>query len=150
MGVDPLTHIRQLRSIFNQESTYSLARVFSEFTQNHTLQPFTIYTLNNSISKAETDVILGSRMMELIAHTIHENSQPKLVKKDVISLLPITTTQKQTKVQKDIQNILNLFQEDKKIAITGNTSLCPFLDPSQTPPHVVSKKPTKILLQIFG
>ncbi|KAI9469856.1 MAG: hypothetical protein EXX96DRAFT_492132, partial [Benjaminiella poitrasii] len=127
LGADPLIHIRQLRSKFNQESTYSLARVFGEFTQNHTLQPFTIYILSNSVSKAETDVILGSRMMELIAHTIHEDPQPKLVKKDVISLLSKTTTQKQTKVQKDIQNILNLFQEDKEIEIIGNTSLCPFL-----------------------
>ncbi|KAI8982056.1 hypothetical protein BDF20DRAFT_834710 [Mycotypha africana] len=128
LGADPLTHIRQLRSKFNQESTYSLARVFGEFTQNLTVQPFTIYTLNNSVHKAETDVILGSRMLELIAHTIHEDPDAKLAKKDVITVLHKTTSQqKQTKVRKDIQKILDLFEENKEIDIIGNTSLCTFL-----------------------
>lgn len=56
---DPLVHVRQLRSKFHQHSTYSLARSYSVFTSDITVQPYTIYTLVNSTSNNDNSCIMG-------------------------------------------------------------------------------------------
>ena len=71
---DPLVHLRQLRSKFHQRSTYSLARCYSVFTQDITVQPYTIYTLVNSTSKNDTCSIMGSGVMELVGNSFFEEN----------------------------------------------------------------------------
>lgn len=125
VGMDALVHIRQLRSKFHQRSMFSLGRFYSVFTQDITVQPFSIYTLVNS-TKNDNDCILGSKVMELIGNLAQEESDPTLLKKDVVALLP-KKPQKNTQVQQDICSIVNLFKENDKLDIIGNAALCPYL-----------------------
>lgn len=77
---DPFNMIMQLRSKFNQETTFLLARVFGSFTSNHTLLPYTIYTLADYKGSSETDVLHGSKVMELICRTILDNKSRRISK----------------------------------------------------------------------
>ncbi|GAA5809880.1 hypothetical protein MFLAVUS_003295 [Mucor flavus] len=72
IGMDPLVHMRQLRSQLQQRSTYSLGRFYSVFTQDITVQPFSIYTLINS----DSDCIIGSKFMELIGGSVQDENEP--------------------------------------------------------------------------
>lgn len=114
-------HLRQLRSKFHQRSTFSLARSFSIFTADITVQPSTIYTLVNSITKSEKGRILGSRIMELIANSILEGDG-MLKQHEIKELLP-KVIEKETQVISDALKIIDLFEDDCEVKVVENTSL---------------------------
>ncbi|ORE17341.1 hypothetical protein BCV71DRAFT_3604, partial [Rhizopus microsporus] len=81
IDMDPINHIRQLRSKFCHISTFCLARCFSDFTASSNLQPYTIYTFVNSNSKETNDAILGSKIMIIIADAVHTQPLNPQIKK---------------------------------------------------------------------
>jgi cystathionine beta-lyase/cystathionine gamma-synthase len=94
------------------------------FTQDITVQSFTIYTFFNS-AKSDNDCILGYKIMGLIGDLAQEKRDATLSKEDVIALLPKNPS-KNTQVQQDIRSIVNLFKEDNKLGIISNTVLSPY------------------------
>ncbi|KAG2208078.1 hypothetical protein INT47_010440 [Mucor saturninus] len=121
---DPLVHLRQLRSKFHQHSTYSLARSYSVFTSDITVQPYAIYTLVNSISNNDSSCIMGSKVMELIGNPILEGNS--MLKKEVKQLLPKETA-KETQVVSETLRITDLFKDNSELEIIANTSISPYL-----------------------
>lgn len=122
---DPLVHLRQLRSKFHQRSTYSLARCYSVFTQDITVQPYTIYTLVNSTSKNDTCSIMGSGVMELVGNSFFEENG--MLKKDEIKQLFSKDIVKKNQVVLDILDLTELFKDNNELGIIGNTSISPYL-----------------------
>lgn len=93
---DPVSNLRQLRSKYLQPSTYALARFFSVFTPDITVQPYTVYTLVNSTSNNNTSCMMGSKAMEHIALSVLEGNG-KLKKEEIEELL-VNSQGKETQV----------------------------------------------------
>lgn len=93
---DPVLNLRQLRSKYLQPSTYALARFFSVFTPDITVQPYTVYTLVNSAASSNTSCMMGSKVMELIALSVLEGNGK--LKKEEIEQLLVNTQGKETQV----------------------------------------------------
>lgn len=122
---DPLVHFRQLLSKFHQRSTYSLARCYRVFTQDITVQPYTIYTFVNRTSKNDTCCIMGSKVMTLTGNSVFEENG-MLKKEDIKQLLPKGITKK-TQVVSDILGLIELFKDDSELEIIGNASISLYL-----------------------
>ena len=120
IDMDPINHIRQLRSKFSHISTFCLAKCFSDFTTSSNLQPYTIYTFVNSNSKEVNDAVLGSKIMIIIAEAVHiQPLNPQIKKGDFTKLVP--EKKKTTSIHQSLESIINLFGNDlETLNIIGN------------------------------
>lgn len=118
--MDPINHIRQLRSKFSHISTFCLAKCFSDFTTSSNLQLYTIYTFVNSNSKEVNDAVLGSKIMIIIAEAVHTQPlNPQIKKGDFTKLVP--EKKKTTSIHQSLESIINLFGNDlETLNIIGN------------------------------
>lgn len=122
---DPLVHFRQLQSKFHQHSTCSLARCYSVFTSDVTVQPYTIYTLVNNTLNNDTCSIMGSKVMAIIGNSVFEENG--ILKKEDIKQLLSKKIVKETQVVLNTLRLLELFKDDSELEIIGNASISPCL-----------------------
>lgn len=127
IDMDPINHIRQLRSKFCHISTFCLARCFSDFTASSNLQPFTIYTFVNSNCKDTNDAVLGSKIMIVIADAVHTQPlNPQIKKGNFKKLEP--EKKKTTSMHQALESIIGLFENDlETLQVVGNTNLASVL-----------------------
>lgn len=66
--VNPIQHLRQLRTKHDAKSAYFIGRWFSNITASTNLQPFTVYTLKCSPNhRQSSDAVLGSKILSAVA-----------------------------------------------------------------------------------
>ncbi|CAO0796338.1 unnamed protein product [Mucor circinelloides] len=66
--VNPIQHLRQLRTKHDAKSAYFIGRWFSNITASTNLQPFTVYTLKCSPNhRQSSDAVLESKILSAVA-----------------------------------------------------------------------------------
>lgn len=122
---DQLEQLKQVRSKFYREETYTKCRCASDFTKGHIYQPCSIWTLLHSYSKKteESQARKASEIFNRIATEINNsskrNEQPAVLKKGFLDWF----NDKNGDIAMEVQVMQELFGEDDSIAIIGNSKL---------------------------
>ncbi|KAF9084641.1 hypothetical protein BGX27_003738 [Mortierella sp. AM989] len=120
---DLICQLRQVKTHFDDPSTYYLCRASSDFAANHPHQPYTVFSLASFDQAHSGDGVAASRIFRLVGNAvIKAGSEAKLAKKAVEDLRGRCA--KSGDVSQEIDGILSLFIEDKSsIPILGNKEL---------------------------
>lgn len=121
---DQMEQLKQIRSKFYREETYSKCRCASDFTKGHIYQPCSIWTLlNSSSTKEESQARKASEIFNKIAMQVINSSncskQTAVLDKSALKWFDNKNGDIATKVQEMKQ----LFGEDTSIVIIGNSKL---------------------------
>ncbi|KAI8635752.1 hypothetical protein BD408DRAFT_377804 [Parasitella parasitica] len=118
-----LYQLRQLRSKFHQYSTYFSSRGSSTDTNDHIMQPYTIWTYCNFDSQNDeySDGRIASKLFHNIAIRVIKYQEAATVEEKMIQNL--VSQCKGEKVKECMENILDLFDESKQIKIIENKVL---------------------------
>lgn len=119
--IDIFSQFRQLQSQFSSPSTYFISRCSSLYVDNIACRPFTVFTLADAEGNTLTiDVKIGSQIFQAVAKGMLFN-KGKLEKENLTAL---TRNGKETKVEKILLGIINLFDENNgELAILKNEDL---------------------------
>lgn len=116
-----ISQIRQLRSKFDNPSTYMIARCSSPFTNNLLSQPLTIYTVAEFEGKIEPELKLGSRIMRTFASAaLYNKGQVKI---DQLKNLVTNDENQETKIQKHLNHLITINSGREYINVMGNKDM---------------------------
>ncbi|KAF9577708.1 hypothetical protein BGW38_006908, partial [Lunasporangiospora selenospora] len=126
-----MEQLRQVRSKFDDPSTYLLCRSAGYFTNDHTCQPFTVFTLANSDSLQKGNGAAGAMVFNKIAkNVLMFGSEATLQRKTIESA--IDQSNGEGSIVKALKNTLELFKEtthtSEDIPILANKLLCKELE----------------------
>lgn len=122
---DQMEQLKQVRSKFYREETYTKCRCASDFTKGHIYQPCSIWTLLYGCSNKteESQARKASEIFNRIAIEVSNsskcNEQPAVLKKGYLGWFNYKSGDIATKVQ----GMQQLFGEDDNIVIIGNNKL---------------------------
>lgn len=122
---DQLEQLKQVRSKFYREETYTKCRCSSDFTKGHIYQPCSIWTLLYSYSKKteESQARKASEIFNRIATEVNDpskrNGQPAVLKKGSLDWF----NDKNGEIAVEVQAMQELFTKDGIIVIIGNSKL---------------------------
>lgn len=122
---DQLEQLKQVRSKFYCEETYTKCRCASDFTKGYIYQPCSIWTLLYSYSKKteESQARKASEIFNIIATEVNNsskrNEQPAVLKKGFLDWF----NDKNGDIAMEVQVMQELSGEDDSIIIIGNSKL---------------------------
>lgn len=122
---DQMEQLKQVRSKFYREETYSKCRCASDFTNGHIYQPCSIWTLLYGCSNKaeESQARKASEIFNRIAIEVISSSkcnrQPAVLKKSSLDWF----NDKSGDIATKVQGMQQLFGEDDSIVIIGNIKL---------------------------
>ncbi|KAK3830570.1 MAG: hypothetical protein JOS17DRAFT_746772 [Linnemannia elongata] len=120
---DLICQLRQVKTHFDDPSTYYLHRASSDFAANHPCQPYTVFSLASFDQAHSGDGVAASRIFRLVANmVIKAGADAKLTKPTVVELRGRCT--KSGDIAQEFDGILSLYSEDQSsIPILGNKDL---------------------------
>ncbi|KAI9595880.1 hypothetical protein BDF19DRAFT_413340 [Syncephalis fuscata] len=118
---DTCSQLRQLRSKFNNPTTYLLLRSSSSYTNRCYLRPYTIWTLADFDSTAAlpSQSSMASKMFQLVIFAVINGTNA--LKKDEIETLYADCSDGVTKAS--LEAILNQFGSSDELMVLKNTNL---------------------------
>lgn len=115
---DIMTNLKQIQSKFHHTSTYVPTRFHYMLTENIGSQPYSVFTFADADTIAESDPIIGSRILQLVALAVITNEP--LEKSNIAKLI---VNKSETTVIKAARNIISLAGTGDHIDIIGNKKL---------------------------
>ncbi|KAK3834550.1 MAG: hypothetical protein J3R72DRAFT_452106 [Linnemannia gamsii] len=125
---DLICQLRQVKTHFDDPSTYYLCRASSDFAMNHPNQPYTVFSLASFDQAHSGYGVAASRIFRLVANmAIKSGADAKLAKQAVVELRGRCANSGD--VAQELDGILSLYPEDQtSIPILGNKDLNKYLE----------------------
>ncbi|KAI8347413.1 hypothetical protein B0O80DRAFT_214120 [Mortierella sp. GBAus27b] len=124
-----ISELRQVRSHFDEISTFTMCRASGDLARNNLCQPYTIFTFALSEVIATTKAGAIADLFFAIGEAVLSAGSQAQLSREVVSSVLERCQERETDTTK-LEDVLELYGEGEQgIAIIGNSPLCAHLTP---------------------
>ncbi|KAF9190063.1 hypothetical protein BGZ49_003738, partial [Haplosporangium sp. Z 27] len=118
-----LEQLRQVRSKFDEPTTYNLCRASSEIAKDCTMQPFSVFTLVGSDSMEAGYGRAAAKIFNVIATNVLSGVKEPRLEHNVVEKSMEPCTKEEGKIYETLLELDALFKDQNSILIFGNKNL---------------------------